>query len=197
MPRLRPLSLLACVLPLALNAQTHGTASDHTPYAGLETRSIKSLSDADITELRRGGGWGLALPAELNGKPGPAHVLELKDDLGLSPSQVARVKEIFEEMQREAILAGDRLIAAEAALSAAFEGEVPEPDQLQALVRAAEEVRAELRYIHLSRHLATSPLLSPEQIAAYRVLRGYAVDPCASVPDGHDAARWKAHNGCL
>ena len=28
-------------------------------------------------ELLAGGGWGFALPAELNGLPGPRHVLEL------------------------------------------------------------------------------------------------------------------------
>jgi hypothetical protein len=42
-----------------------------TPYAGMQNRAIKSLSDNDINELRRGGGWGLALAAELNGMPAP------------------------------------------------------------------------------------------------------------------------------
>jgi hypothetical protein len=35
----------------------------HSPYAGFESREIKSLSDSDLEELRRGGGWGLALSA--------------------------------------------------------------------------------------------------------------------------------------
>jgi hypothetical protein len=49
----------------------------------MQSRAIKSLSDNDINELRRGGGWGLALAAELNGMPGPAHLLELKDKIPL------------------------------------------------------------------------------------------------------------------
>jgi hypothetical protein len=51
----------------ALGQHRHGS---QTPYAGLQNRAIKSLSDNDIKELRRGGGWGLALAAELNGMPG-------------------------------------------------------------------------------------------------------------------------------
>ena len=51
-------------------------------WTGLTTR---------IAELEAGSGWGLALPAELNGRPGPAHLLELKEALGLSPEQVAAI----------------------------------------------------------------------------------------------------------
>jgi hypothetical protein len=54
----------------------------------MQERAIKSLSDADIKALRRGEGWGLALPAELNGMPGPAHLLELKDQIPLSQYQI-------------------------------------------------------------------------------------------------------------
>jgi len=45
-------------------------------YAGQETRAIKSLSSEDIAELRRGGGWGMARAAELNGVPGPSSGIE-------------------------------------------------------------------------------------------------------------------------
>jgi hypothetical protein len=48
-----------------------------SPYTGMETRSIKSLSNEQVADLREGRGMGLALAAELNGYPGPAHVLEL------------------------------------------------------------------------------------------------------------------------
>jgi hypothetical protein len=57
------------------------------PYAGLEKRAIKALSDAQIADLRAGRGMDLALPAELNGYPGPVHVLELGDRLGLDAEQ--------------------------------------------------------------------------------------------------------------
>ena len=62
-----------------------------SPYAGEESRAVKSLSAEDIAELRRGGGWGLARAAELNGMPGPIHLLELKDDIPLTREQVSAI----------------------------------------------------------------------------------------------------------
>jgi len=191
MTRRHALALCLCVLPLAAPAQ------DPSPYAGMETREIKSLSSQDLDDLRAGRGWGLALPAELNGVPGPAHVLELRTELGLDPDQVRAVEALFAEMQAEARLAGERLIAAEAAIEAAFRDGETDPDRLRALIDTAAAARADLRFVHLSRHLQTVPLLSAEQIEMYGALRGYtAADRCAAVPDGHDPAMWRRHNGC-
>ncbi len=39
-------------------------------------------------------------------------------------------------------------------------------------------------------------LLTSEQISRYNTLRGYGTEPCANVPEGHDAAQWREHNGC-
>ena len=60
------------------------SASAQTPYAGMQTRSIKALSDQQIADLGAGRGMGLALAAEMNGYPGSSHVLELADRLDLS-----------------------------------------------------------------------------------------------------------------
>jgi hypothetical protein len=46
------------------------------PYAGQQARSIKALSDEEIAALRKGEGMGMAKAAELNGYPGPVHVLQ-------------------------------------------------------------------------------------------------------------------------
>src|SRR5580658_1033453 len=54
-------------------------------YAGQQMRDIKALSSDDVADLLAGRGMGLAKPAELNHYPGPAHLLEMKDQLGLSP----------------------------------------------------------------------------------------------------------------
>ena len=59
-----------------------------TPYAGMQTRPIKALSEQQIADLGAGRGMGLALAAELNGYPGPSHVLELADKLNFPPSNV-------------------------------------------------------------------------------------------------------------
>lgn len=189
------LALGLCVMtfPMAVAAQTHG----HSPYAGQETREIKSLSEADLEDLRLGRGWGLALAAELNGVPGPAHLLELQAELDLDAGQVAAIENIFATMQAEAQEAGERFIAAEAAIETAFREGGMAPDALRALIDTSSAARAELRFIHLSRHLETPPLLTAEQIARYNDLRGYsAADPCATVPEGHNPDMWRRHNGC-
>lgn len=190
---------LACVLlifPGAIQAQQHGKAGHAALYSGLEARDIKSLSADDVAELRRGGGWGFALPAELNGLPGPAHLLELQDDLGLSVDQVAQIEAMHQRMRTRAIAAGDQFIQAEANLSDAFKDADLTADELRSLIAAASDARAELRNIHLSQHLATPQLLTRDQIEKYAVLRGYSENPCLAIPDGHDPNKWRQHNGC-
>lgn len=190
------LALMIAVLPLCAFGQDHGHGENITPYAGFEAREIKSLSEQDLEELRRGGGWGLALPAELNGRPGPAHLLELEEELNLSASQIKAISAIYEQMRSDAVAAGERFIAAEAALSDAFAGSDLSDERLRDLLAEAAEARAELRFIHLSQHLSTPELLTDAQIQRYSILRGYADDPCENVPDGHDPEMWRRHNGC-
>ncbi len=187
-------SILTILAALPMTAQDHAT---HTsPYAGFESREIKSLAPSDIEELLRGGGWGLALPAELNGVPGPAHLLELKVELELSADQVGAIEAIYAAMKTEAIAAGERLIAAEKALEAGFRGGFMTPEALRALIHEASTAREDLRFIHLSQHLKTPPLLTDAQVARYNILRGYADDPCATTPEGHDPVMWRKHNNC-
>jgi len=47
-----------------------GSAAAQTPYAGMQTRPIKALSEQQVADLGAGRGMGLALAAELNGYPG-------------------------------------------------------------------------------------------------------------------------------
>lgn len=95
-------------------------AAEVSPYAGQEAREIKSLSEAEIADLLAGKGMGYAKVAELNGYPGPAHVLELADELGLSAEQLAQTKLVFERMETSARQLGAELVAAERALDALF-----------------------------------------------------------------------------
>ena len=185
---------LAISIPLSISAQhNHGV---QTPYAGMQNRAIKSLSDNDIKELRRGGGWGLALAAELNGMPGPAHMLELKEQIALNQDQVTKTQALLDDMRKAAIPTGERLIAAELALENAFAKGAVEEASLRRLLAEAESARTELRFIHLSQHYKTVQFLKPEQIKRYNILRGYADDPCKNIPAGHNPEMYKRHMGC-
>lgn len=189
MPTMTRLLALAALAMLSASALAqHGGHGQPSPYAAEEGRGIKSLSAEDIAELRRGGGWGLAKAAELNGVPGPAHLLELEEEISLSAGQVAALSAIFVAMQADAIAEGERLIAREQALDDAFRTRRVTHDSLRQMLAAIEESRTALRYIHLAAHLATPPLLTEHQIARYIALRGYGGDPCADAPAGHDPA---------
>ena len=187
---------------LALVSMTQAaTAEPHqahiSKYAGQEKRPIKSLSADDIAELQRGGGWGLAKAAELNGVPGPIHLLEMREEIRLSEKQISEITQLFDDMKREAIEHGNRLIALERSLDTQFRDGTVTRDILQESLRAIAETRMNLRFAHLSTHLKTPAILTREQLARYTLLRGYDIDdPCAAVPDGHDAAMWRKHNGC-
>ena len=189
--------LIVPVLALGISLQTDASPLPGSKYAGQENRTIKSLSPDDISELRKGAGWGLAKAAELNGVPGPAHLLELKDEISLSAEQVAAIEAIYADMRAKAIEHGERLIEQERELEAYFQNRSIDDETLRTSLAAIAETRRELRYTHLATHLKTPKLLSEEQIAKYNKLRDYeAADPCANPPAGHDAAMWRQHNGC-
>ncbi|MDE0239523.1 MAG: hypothetical protein OXQ84_04895 [bacterium] len=196
--RYAAIAIAVAVLPAASFATGGAADSPATisPYAGQEIRPIKSLSAEDLAELRRGGGWGLARAAELNGMPGPAHLLELKDQIPLTADQATAISAIFRDMRATAIIEGERLISREEALETAFRNGSVTDRSLQELLSEIGQARTALRYVHLAAHLKTLPLLTGDQIARYNVLRGYAGDPCASPPEGHDASMWRKHNDC-
>jgi hypothetical protein len=153
-----------------------GAAVAQTPYAGMQARSIKALSDQQIADLRAGRGMGLALAAELNGYPGPNHLLELADKIGLSDAQRASTRGMFEAMKAETIPIGERLIAQEAALDKLFADHAITPEKLNAATAEIGATQAELRAAHLKYHLSTVAMLQPSQIQQYTALRGYSDD---------------------
>src|SRR5882757_7719114 len=93
-----------------------GWAMAQQPYAGMQARPVKALSEQQTADLQAGRGTGLALAAELNGYPGPTHVLELKKELALTAEQRDRIEKLFADMKAETIPIGQRLIGLETEL---------------------------------------------------------------------------------
>ena len=54
---------------------SQGWAMAQQPYAGMQARPVKALSEQQMADLQAGRGMGLALAAELNGYPGPSTFL--------------------------------------------------------------------------------------------------------------------------
>jgi Spy/CpxP family protein refolding chaperone len=144
-----------------------------SPYAGQEMRTIKALSPDEVNQYLAGHGMGLAKAAELNHYPGPRHVLELSEDLGLTEEQRERTKEVYDKMHQEAVRLGRVIIEREETLERGFARQTIDETALRNLVRELEGLKATLRFTHLRAHIEMKEVLTPEQIARYDGLRGY------------------------
>jgi hypothetical protein len=174
--------MIVAALALALTAAA--AAQSAQPYAGMQARPLKALSAEQIADLKAGRGMGLALAAELNGYPGPSHVLELAGALDLNEAQQARVQALFAAMQAETAPLGEALIARESELDRQFATHAITPASLATAMDTIGAGQAKLRTAHLQYHLTTLDLLTPAQVQRYRELRGYA----GAAPGAHDPA---------
>jgi hypothetical protein len=137
-----------------------------SPYREEQTSEIRGLSEREIRELREGLGMGLARAAELNGYPGPRHLLDAVEagQMHLTPEQLQAVKRLFDSMSARAREFGEKILGEEQALEAAFrQGSITEPD-LQRRVARIGQLQADLRLAHLRTHLETKKLLTDHQI---------------------------------
>jgi hypothetical protein len=129
----------------------------------------------------------LALAAELNGYPGPSHLLELSDRLGLTSDQHSALKKMFDVMKAETIPIGENLIVQEERLDRLFAGKTVSEQQLRDATRDIGETQGRLRNAHLSYHLQARAILQPDQIRRYAELRGYG-------PERQEPTRHKHHH---
>jgi len=169
-------SLVSAVMLVAassLPAFSQHAHLGHSPYADQPQSHIPSLTLDELQQLESGEGMGLAKPAELNHYPGPKHVLELADSLGLTPDQQSEIERIRLKMSERAVGLGKEYLHAEHQLNELFANK----SATEALVREGTskvaEIGAALRSTHLVAHIETAAVLSSEQLARYDVLRGY------------------------
>jgi len=162
------LPLLIAATPLAV------ATSSPSQYVGQESREIKALAPSEVNDLLAGKGMGLARAAELNGYPGPMHVLELSAQLGLTEAQESGTKALYARMQASAKELGARLVAAERALDSLFRDQRASQEALDSELARIGALQAKVRGVHLQAHIEQARLLSPHQLAQYMQLRGYA-----------------------
>lgn len=162
---------LACTLASLAAA---AVAQSPSPHLGAQDRPIKALAPDRQAGLLAGAGLGYAMAAELNGHPGPKHVLELAAELALTADQRVAVQASFDRMHAAAVALGADLVAAEAELDRRFAHRHLDRAKLAELTARIGELEGRLRYAHLAAHLETDALLTGEQRARYAELRGYA-----------------------
>jgi len=151
-------------------------AEQHSPYAGQETRPIKAMSEQEVNDYLAGKGMGLAKAAELNGYPGPAHVIENARALNLTPEQEAATRALFGQMQQKAVGFGKQLVEEERRLDQLFASGTIRADSLSVALKSIGSLQAKIRQTHLETHLAQVSILNAEQVALYNQLRGYSGD---------------------
>lgn len=165
------LSLAASVLAIPVMAD-----QPMAPYAGQQMRSIKALSDDDVAGLLKGDGMGFAKAAELNGYPGPKHVLDLGDQLKLTAQQRQQIQVIFDKMSAVAKPLGAELVERERVLDQQFrKGEIT-PDRLASETATKGDLQGGCErfiYRHILKHglcCAQSRSLSTSSFAATETL---------------------------
>lgn len=171
-------AMLAAAFTVPALAQSGG-------YAGQQTRDIKALSSQEVADYLAGRGMGLARAAELNQHPGPAHVIELRDKLALTPEQEQATRAAFARMETAAKALGAELVERERTLDQAFAHRAITNTDLAEQTAAIGTLQGRVRGVHLAAHIAMRDILTPEQVARYDELRGYAGNPATPAPAQH------------
>ena len=172
-------SLFRCLLLASVFASAASVADNAppaNPYAIQRHREIKALSAEEMDGYLAGSGLGLSRAAELNGYPGPRHVLEFASQLGLREEQRQAVLALIGPMQQQARHEGAQLVDADRELDQLFAGGHAEPEKIRVVLERIYDALSHVRDAHLQAHLATRQLLTDTQIAQYNVLRGYGND---------------------
>lgn len=167
-------AVLAVLMAAASTAPALAQSSD---YAGQQTREIKALSSQEVADYLAGRGMGLARAAELNQHPGPAHVIELRDKLALTPEQEAASRAVFARMEAAAKALGAELVERERTLDRAFARRAITDPDLAEQTAGIGALQGRVRGVHLAAHIAMRRILTPDQVTRYDGLRGYAGGP--------------------
>ena len=165
---MRKLTVVLCALTITTPA-----VAQTSPYAAEAPRALAALSDEEVAQLADGAGMGFALTAELNGVPGPRHVLDLADSLHLDDAQRALVTDVFRRMQAEARVLGTEILARERELNAAFVDGNAEVAVVEERSVELGRLYGRLRAVHLNAHVETNAVMHPAQVRRYAELRGY------------------------
>ena len=167
MRRMLACSVLVVGMSVAGDGQQAGqhTGHEHAPHAPAAATS--TLTAEQVQQLLAGDGMGLAKAAELNGYPGPKHILERAEMLSLTDAQREQITALRARMLEKAQRLGREIVDAERALDEAFTSKRIDAKALSARTQAIGALQAELRATHLGAHLESVTVLTPEQVKAY------------------------------
>lgn len=126
---------------------------------------------SDKESLENSEGAGMGMYADLNGYPGPKHILDMQEKLNLSEEQLKDIQSIFEAMKENAKTKGDAIIAGEIALEKLFSSGKATEAETKKLSREIGALRGELRAVHLVAHVQAKQILTEEQVVTYNSIQ--------------------------
>lgn len=138
------------LLRLLLLALPFSSAAEEPIHA---TVRLIAIPKDDIEGYLSGAGMGMAKVADHNFYPGPVHVLEFSEELGLTDAQVEQTQDLYLKMKNKAATLGAELIVKETQLQKAFANKTVSQSVLRELVSMASRLKGEIRYTHLETHL--------------------------------------------
>ncbi len=177
---MRRLILTVVVTALAgLGAAAAWAQHGHGPGGGGDRghANVQACEAEFEAVVHDGRGFGMAFTADQTGYPGPLHVLELKERLGLSPEQEAKARALLHAMFSESRPKGAALLEAEARLRKLFADGAADEAAVRAAVAEVEHARREVRLVHLLTHLKTRDFLTEAQRRIYHEARWAALPP--------------------
>lgn len=173
---MRP-SISGLFLPFCLFLSAFTSSAQHnthqSPYQAETGSTIKTLSEGEVGGYLNGRGMGLAKAAELNGYPGPMHVLEAEKELALTTEQKTQMQAAYNTMHERAVTLGKQIVEQETALNGLFASDKAKPETVQMAVEKLAQLQGQLRLTHLDAHLKAKQILTTEQVKQYNQLRGY------------------------
>ena len=167
------LSVGLSVCAHAQHDHAHSASPPDAPAGSPDGPTPSSLSPSDVDGLLAGLGMGLARPAERHSYPGPLHVLEHADDLGLTRSQRSLAETLRADVLARAQDIGARIVGMERHLDALFASGRASDATVDRLTGHIAQAQGALRAIHLRAHVAMREALTPDQIRTYDRLRGH------------------------
>lgn len=142
--------------------------------ASAQDMKIKTLSEKEVSDYLAGAGMGFGRTGELNGYPGPKHVLEMAEQLSVTPEQKAKLEASMKTMRDSAASLGSEIVAKERQLDQLFASGSIDQRALSAITAEIGRLQGQLRAVHLTAHLEARKILTDEQVRLYMQARGHA-----------------------
>lgn len=133
---------------------------------------LSGISEDEKTALLAGSGLGAGMIAMMNGYPGPKHVLEMGEELGLTAEQKEELGTLFAKRKASFVEMGRELVKKDEELTAMFAAGSVDTGEVEKLSREIGQLQGELRAGHLNAHVLTWEALTEVQREKLASMRG-------------------------